>query len=172
MNQHSRLPPSYANTLNRHAAGSYNGSRSLSGPTNTSGNRHIFADYGKAMSSIDKARGDPRIQTTLDDIKAKVKLKFQKSSIDEWSSNLEEGRATIGYNSCRHPSAALAHELLHIDTQLRGYRRMRIALSSIDHTHSFKRLMDCLDNELQHHTFCPKFLKMGFAPGQFYCDSE
>jgi hypothetical protein len=42
----------------------------------------------QTLSAIDKARGDPRIQTVLFDIKAKVKLKFHKSSSYEWSANL------------------------------------------------------------------------------------
>lgn len=124
------------------------------------------------MSVIKKVRSDKRLEGILREVSAKVRLKFQTSKSGEWSANLKDGKATIGYSRCRSPSAALAHELLHIDTQLRGYRRMRIGFSSIDQTGSFKRLMDCLDNELQHHKFYLKFLSMGFGPDQFYCDSD
>jgi hypothetical protein len=124
------------------------------------------------MSVIDKARGDKRVQDILCEVSSRVKLRYQKSKSEEWSSNLENGKAIIGYNRCQSPSAALAHELLHIDAQLRGYRRMRICFSSIDQTGSFKNLMNCLDNVLQHRKFYPKFLSMGFRPDQFYCDSD
>lgn len=124
------------------------------------------------MKAIDKARNDQRILSLLDSIGARIKLRFQKSRDDGWSSNLQRGVATIGYTGCRHPSAALAHELLHVDTQLRGYRRIRVGISSIDQTSSFKRLMNCLDNELQHHKFYARFLAMGFPPEQFYRDSD
>jgi hypothetical protein len=103
------------------------------------------------MSTIDKARCDARIQTILSEVSAKAKLKFLKSGQDEWSSNLEKRKAVIGYCGCRNPSAALAHELLHIDAQLRGYRRMRVFVTLMAERASFKRLLDCLDNELQHH---------------------
>jgi hypothetical protein len=49
---------------------------------------------------------------------------------------------------------------------------MRTFVSSIAERASFKRLMDCLDNELQHHRFYTKFLEMGFDPEQFYADSD
>ena len=80
--------------------------------------------------------------------------------------------AHIGYSGCKHPSASLAHELLHLDTQLRGYQRIKIFISSIGQTNSFKILMDALDNELQHHKFYNRFISLGFQPDQFYQDSD
>lgn len=124
------------------------------------------------MSLINKARSDKRVQELLSSIEKKVKIKYRKEKNGGWTSNMQGDIADIGYSGCRHPSASLAHELLHLDTQIRGYKRMRIFISSIDQTNSFKILMDALDNELQHQKFYNNFISMGFNPDQFYHDSD
>lgn len=125
------------------------------------------------MSVIDKARNDQRVTILINGLSQQVKIKYKKSKIDSWGSSMENGVATISYCGCRHPSASLAHELLHIDTQLKGYRRIRIGISSVYQTmSSFGNLLTCLDNELPHHKFYSQFLSLGFKPDQFYMDSD
>lgn len=124
------------------------------------------------MKAIDKARRDSRISSLLSDISSNTKLKYTKSKNDGWGCNYSNGAFIISYSGCNHPSAALAHELLHVKTQLNGYKRIRIGISSIDQTESFIRFMTCLDNELQHHKFYNEFIMLGFEPHQFYCDSD
>lgn len=126
----------------------------------------------KTLSVIDKARSDKRILTLLSDVSARTKIKYHKTNDGGWGSYMEQNTAHISYSGCKHPSASLAHELLHIDTQLRGYKRIRIFFSSIDQTILIKNLMDALDNELQHHKFYKNFIDLGFAPIQFYQDSD
>lgn len=125
------------------------------------------------MNVIDKARNDQRVTILINGLSQQLKIKYKKSKIDSWGSSMENGVATISYCGCRHPSASLAHELLHIDTQLKGYKRIRIGISSVYQTmSSFRNLLTCLDNELQHHKFYSQFLSLGFKPDQFYMDSD
>lgn len=124
------------------------------------------------MNSIDKARTDPRLQSLLKNLATQVKIKYVRSEDDGWASNLEGTVATIWWCGCKHPSASLAHELLHIQLQLNGYRRIRVSVSNIASPETSKRLMDCIDNEIQHHKIYPVFISMGFTPEQFYRDSD
>jgi hypothetical protein len=124
------------------------------------------------MKAIDKARKDSRVSSLLEELDAKTKLKFSQSKEPGWGSSYGDGIYRITFSSCRHPSASLAHELLHVKTQLNGYKRIRIGISSIDQTESFNRFMTCLDNELQHHKFYDEFISLGFEPHQFYMDED
>lgn len=124
------------------------------------------------MNAIDKARGDPRVQNVLRELSEKVKIKYAASKQEGWGSNLQNDQATISWSGCRHPSASLMHELLHIRLQLKGYRRIRVSISNIADPETAKRLMDCIDNEMQHHKFYPDFLSAGFTSDQFYSDSD
>jgi hypothetical protein len=92
------------------------------------------------MNAMDKARGDPRVQNVLRELSGKVKIKYAASKHEGWGSNLQNGQATIWWSGCRHPSASLMHELLHIRLQLRGYRRIRVSVSNIADPETAKRL--------------------------------
>jgi hypothetical protein len=140
--------------------------------------RNIFIDYlneRKPMSAIGKAQKDERIQKLIQEIKkAGIQISYKRSEERDscWGSDMEDGVATIFYDNCKAPVEACAHELLHIDAQLRGYRRIRIGFSTYDRTYLFPRFMTCLDNELQHHKIYNSFISLGFEPGCFYCDSD
>lgn len=124
------------------------------------------------MSVIDKARKDARSQKMLNQLSKKIKLRYHKSKDNGWASDIKNGVAHIYYKRCKNPAAALAHELLHVDTQLRGYIRIRIGFSTHYQTSLFSRFMTCIDNELQHHKFFGKFLVLGFKDQDFYRDSD
>jgi hypothetical protein len=125
------------------------------------------------MNVLDKARTDKRVQAVLTDVSNQSKLKFSQSIDDDgWGSNVEDDKATIFWAGCRHPSASLMHELLHVQLQLNGYKRIRISISNIADAETSKRLMDCIDNEVQHHKIYAAFLGAGFKPEQFYRDSD
>jgi len=49
---------------------------------------------------------------------------------------------------------------------------MRISFSAPERAPKVKRILECLDNELQHHKFYPRFLSLKFRPNQFYGDSD
>lgn len=89
-----------------------------------------------------------------------------------WGSNLKDGKTTISYCDTKYPEECFTHELLHIDTQMKGYKRLRIGFSAFDTTEYFKRLMSALDNELQHHKMFSNFPQMGYSKELFYIDSD
>ena len=123
------------------------------------------------MSIVEKAKNNTNVNALLHDIQQKVKVKFHRSQDEAWGSNMESGTAHIYYQKCKNPAAPLAHELLHIATQLRGYKRIRIGVSLYDQTPLFKRFMECIDNELQHHKFYNEFLEMELPPEEMYCEN-
>ena len=100
------------------------------------------------------------------------KIKFHRELSDTWTSQVEGNELHVGYVKTSAPGGALAHELLHGWVQHRGYKRLIIAVSAIDQTRRFGRLLECLDNELQHHKMYPRFKALGFNPTEFYCDSD
>ena len=124
------------------------------------------------MNALDKANRDGRISSLKKEVASQVKIRYRKSKNDSWASNMEHGIATIWWKGCRHPSAAFAHELLHIKLQLTGYRRIRISISNIAEPQTSNRLMNCIDNEMQHHKFYDEFISLGFQADQFYCDAD
>lgn len=124
------------------------------------------------MNALDQAKTDPRIQSILTEVSSRVKVDYVAAEHQGWGSNMEDGMAEISWSDCRHPSASLMHELLHIRLQLSGYRRIRFGISNVADPETCKLLMDCLDNELQHHKFYADFIAAGFSPDQFYMDSD
>ena len=124
------------------------------------------------MGLIAKAKEDPRLASVLSELSGAVKLKYRKSQSDSWGSELVGQTAVISYQKCGMPAAALCHELLHVQIQVKGYRRVKIGFSTYERSPLFASFLTCLDNELQHHKFYQLFLAMGFDPESFYCDSD
>jgi len=56
--------------------------------------------------------------------------------------------------------------------QMSGYKRMKCSASSLENKELSKRLVDALDNELQHHKMFKDFKKMGFPNNSFYYDGD
>ena len=125
------------------------------------------------MGVISRAKEDPRLTTLLSELSGRIKLKYQKSAGQTWGSALDGQRAVVSYHRCKEPAAALCHELLHLELQLRGYRRVKIGFSTYEPAgRFFSRFLTCVDNELQHHKFYPRFVSLGFRPESFYCDAD
>lgn len=124
------------------------------------------------MSIIDKARADSRIAILLKTVQQQVKLKFEKSTSSDWLCSIEGDRAVIEYAGCRHPSAALAQELLQLELQLAGYRRLRLGISSAIEIDAMPNFINVLDHELQRHKIYDRFLALGFTSDQFYRDAD
>ncbi|GGI20526.1 MAG: hypothetical protein REI95_08915 [Oxalicibacterium faecigallinarum] len=124
------------------------------------------------MSVIDKARSDSRLASLLKDIQQQRKLRFEKSNSSDWLSSLDDERAVIEYAGCRHPSAALAQELLLLDLQLRGYRPIRLGISSSFDQDAMPTFINVLNHELQRHKIYDRFIALGFTPEQFYRDAD
>lgn len=115
---------------------------------------------------------DDRVKSLVDDLKNKMAIVYKPSALDNWSVLLDENVAYIYYKDCKDPAAALAHELLHIETQLKGFKRLRYGFSGHFDPMDFKPVIDCFDNELQHHKFYDRFISLGFTPESFYDDSD
>jgi hypothetical protein len=121
---------------------------------------------------ITQAKRDPRVVPLLVEVQENYKMRYHRSKSSSWGCQVEGALADISYAKTKHPGGALAHELLHVVTQYKGYRRIRVGFSTIDQTRCFLRLMTCLDNELQHHKMYPRFVQLGFAPYEFYGDDD
>lgn len=124
------------------------------------------------MSIIDKARSDRRIAALSTRVQEQLKIKFKKSSEGGWHSTLNEDAAIIEYVTCLHPSAALARELLQLDIQLSGYRRIKLGISSVIENDVMPNFISVLDAELLRQKLFPQFLALGFQGEQFYRDSD
>lgn len=132
-----------------------------------------MASQNKATKKIlQHALNDQRVQELHKKIAGNVSLSVVPSDDGYWGAHLDNGHATIWVAPASMPSAALAHELLHLDVQLKGFQRARAHISNIAQPAVFKALMDALDNELQHHRFYDAYLALGFKPQHFYADSD
>ena len=132
-----------------------------------------MAAQNSAMQRVlSKADADPRISDLLTHIQRQITINYEWSDGAFWGAHIENECAVITVARTGHPSAALVHELLHIDLQLKGYRRPCGFISDIVDPATFKRLMTCLDNELQHQRMFAPFCSMNFRSKQFYADSD
>ncbi|MFC7299393.1 hypothetical protein [Herminiimonas aquatilis] len=124
------------------------------------------------MSIIDKARSDRRIAALSTRVQQQLKIKFKKSDERGWHSTVNGDAAVIEYTACRHPSAALARELLQLEMQLSGYRRIKLGISSVIENDVMPNFISVLDTELQRQKLIPKFIELGFQQEQFYRDFD
>lgn len=98
---------------------------------------------------------------------------LEKSSDSMWGSYInDKGEAVVSYAKASNYPACLAHELLHFKMQKNGYKRMKCSVSSMQNNELSKRLIDALDNELQHHKMFSLFSRMGFSNEFFYFDGD
>jgi hypothetical protein len=124
------------------------------------------------MNPLRKATKDNRNKTLIDRVAKHVQLKYEPSEDNGWGCEIRNNIAYIWYCECSFPAASLAHELLHIDTQLKGYKRIMIGYSRHESTELFMRLMNAMDNELQHHKFYEEFIRLGFTKESFYAEDD
>ena len=68
-------------------------------------------------------------------IRKHLKVNLKRSSDKSWGSHIEKNVVIISHCPANHPVAAFTHELLHIDTQLEGYKRIRAGISLNAETH-------------------------------------
>jgi len=102
-------------------------------------------------------------------------ITLQQSTDTCWTSQVirnNDGninRSIIGYRASEYSQACFTHELLHVDTQIKGYKKPKYGISGYIQGQSFRTLLDALDNELQHHKMHKLFK---FPAEQFYIDSD
>lgn len=127
----------------------------------------------KVDDYIRNAKKDKRVRGLCRRIEEKLVMEYHLSDGDHWTSELMEGdKGRICYCHCKYPSAAFAHELLHLDTKLNGFRSVRIHACTQYGGEPLELLLECLDNELQHHKFYGTFVSLGFPPEAFYADDD
>ena len=84
------------------------------------------------------------------------------------------GVTEIEVSPTKHPTESLAHELLHAELKLKGYRQyLRFTgLVPRESINSYVALLGALDNELQHHRFFFRFHQLGLSGKRFYSDAD
>ena len=114
-------------------------------------------------------------QSLYDTVSKSLKLEFQEITPPDWGCVIRnDNKALIEYSDSAHPEEAFVHELLHLDLQLKGYRRPRFAViprKSIKNT-ILSELIYALDNEFQHNKIFSDFISMGYDPAYFYNDND
>jgi hypothetical protein len=120
-------------------------------------------------SSLEK---NPKLRNLAEKLRQRFKIRYVESEKPGWGAVFKGDRLEITYSQSKYPAACLAHELLHADLQLQGYRRLRVSFTGHGEHALFNRLTTALDNELQHHRMFPEFVRTGFPPEQFYDDAE
>jgi len=116
---------------------------------------------------------DERNKPLYDRVREHYKVNLKKSDDHSWGSHIEKDAVIISHSKTNYPIASFTHELLHIDTQLNGYKRIRAGISLNKETHKhLGRLCTCIDNEFQHHKMYDKFVGLKFPANQFYNDLD
>lgn len=116
---------------------------------------------------------DGRNQALYNKVRASYKVNLKKSDDKCWGSYLSTGTVIISHYKTNYPISSFTHELLHIDTQLDGFKRIAAGVSLDKETHNnLNRICSCLDNEFQHHKMFDKFTGLGFASNEFYNDLD
>lgn len=101
-------------------------------------------------------------------------VRFPKSSDSGWACSTSNGITEIWYSECNTPTEALAHELLHTDLKVGGYRQYSFHIAKAPYTHRvvINSLLTMLDNELQHQRMDRRFVELGFSLAHFYEDAD
>lgn len=121
------------------------------------------------------AKKNKQLLALYDDINAWKAIVSEKSKEDgsEWGSYINDSdEAVVIYAKSENKACALAHELLHFSIQKSGYRRILSCVSTLKPGSLMKRLISCLDNELQHHRMFTKFCELGYTRTTFYNDED
>jgi hypothetical protein len=100
----------------------------------------------------------------------KVELRPGEST---WGAVVVNCVAYISYTDTMYAEECFTHELLHVDTQMKGYRRILAGVSLQKNTnHALRQIIGCLDNEFQHHKMYTEYERMTYAAERFYHDSD
>jgi hypothetical protein len=114
----------------------------------------------------------PQLEALRDEIAPHYSwISYGDSDDDSWGTTVTTA-GTILTAHDEHLESCLAHELLHLWLQARGYRRIRRGVSSFDETGWLGQFITALDNELQHHRMFPRYLALGLDPRWFYGSSD
>lgn len=120
------------------------------------------------------ARANPKVDQLYQAVHARSPITVNPSDSKLWSSMTNTNGTHIGVAETAHASEALAHELLHAEFKLDGYRPYLGHYSCLPKIQSeiLMQTLMALCNELQHHRFFSKFTSLGLDPKHFYSDAD
>jgi len=119
---------------------------------------------------------DPTNEKLYQSVCAHLSLRLEENQDwreSVWGSAMDGDAAVITYSETDLPKAAFTHELLHLETQIKGYKRIFSGVSLRKDVQSYiPTLIKVLDTDFQHHKMAHPFLEMGYPSAQFYNDDE
>lgn len=117
---------------------------------------------------------DARNEALFNRVAAHFKIDFGLNEdwrADAWTSDIENGVAYIKYcnQEIEYPKAALTRELLCLDIQIKGFKRVYTGISLHEKIQQkIPTLVKCLDYDFQNHKIATVFTELGFLSEQFY----
>ena len=105
-------------------------------------------------------------------VRAHVHVKLEENQdwrAEVWTSKISGDTAVITHCPTSFPEAAFAHELLCIDTQLKGFKRILGGISLNEQVQGqIQTIIATLNHSFQQHKIAKEFLSMGYLPEQIY----
>lgn len=134
----------------------------------------MSTDQTKYPLEITNAINNVSAASLLANVGAKTSIAWERSDSDLWASKTVDGQTTIYYAKTARPAESLAHELLHAEQKLMGYRQynLSVAKAPCQSLQLVSQLLTILDNELQHHRIADRFASCGFNLKHFYHDGD
>lgn len=110
----------------------------------------------------------------LNRVRTRTSISYAVSDGTTWASATQLDQTTIWHVPSKRPAEAMAHELLHAEPKLDGYRQYlnSVAKAPCEQPRLVSKLLRILDNELQHHKMAPRFQQLGFDITFFYEDGD
>jgi hypothetical protein len=123
---------------------------------------------------VTKALENAKVKALFETIERQTPITFMPSMDDQWGASTQNGATKIEFAQTKAPVEALAHELLHTELKLGGFRQYTAmcALAPIERKSLYLDVLSMLDNELQHHRMFKRFSDLGLSGKRFYCDSD
>lgn len=125
-------------------------------------------------SEVITALENAKVNALFEVINSQTPIIFSRSKDESWGASTMNGATIIEYSPTKNPIEALAHELLHAELKLAGYRQFLalVALVPFERRRLYLSILSMLDNELQHHRMFKRFADLGLSGKRFYCDSD
>lgn len=134
----------------------------------------MVALYANVPNEISQALTCESVSRLFKSVSSRCQVDFVPSRTSLWGSSTTQEQTTIEYAPCKHAAEALAHELLHAEIKLRGYRQygFLVVKEPSRQKELLRELLRIIDNELQHHKFASRFEEMGLELVRFYNDGD
>lgn len=146
----------------------------MSSSNNDQPEQHMNSTPCKHPDLVEKALENPKVCALFETLTAQTSVTFREVEQGEWTCQTIDGRTDIDVSPTKYPAEALAHELLHTELKLAGYRQYTLlgALVPQERRQLYSQVLSMLDNELQHHRMFHRFGQLGLAGKRFYCDED